>query len=83
MAQPHHSPINESYYIVILLLIAYVMSSAPRYVREFREQQEKTWPVPSAPAIEWKETLKAYTIQPYVNAWHRLRPGTELAAILR
>lgn len=84
MSQSLHHPANESYFIVILLLMAYVMSSAPRYVREFRNQPEKTIPVPAAPVQQWKEVLKAYSIQPYMNAWHQLRPQTtQLAELLK
>jgi hypothetical protein len=82
MAQQLHHPASETYFLVILFLLAYVMSSAPRFVREWKKADEKSLFQPPSPAISWKKALHAYTIQPYKNAWKQMSPKMELAELL-
>lgn len=73
MAQQLQHPATELYYVIVLLLLSYVMSSAPKYVRDWRENQDKTAPIPLRHPSSWKKVLAAYTIQPYTNAWKKLQ----------
>jgi hypothetical protein len=76
MAQQLHHPATEFYFVVILLLLSYVMSSAPRYVRDWRDNPGKTGPGIEKNGDYWKKVVAAYTIQPYTNAWQTLMsPG--------
>ena len=74
MAQQLHHPASETYFVIILLLLSYVMSSAPRYIREWRAVHEKSIPGKHVRRTDWKKALNAYTIQPYKNAWKQLQP---------
>lgn len=82
MAQQLHHPASDTYYVVILLLLAYVMSSAPRYMRDLKNSNDKSTPSPTSPITEWKKALNVYTIQPYKNAWKQLTPKMEPADLL-
>ena len=72
MAQQLHYPGRELYFGAILLMLSYVMSSAPRYVREWRETHEKVVPAGVQPRVQWKKVVSAYTVEPYSNAWKAL-----------
>ena len=72
MAQQLHHPAKEIYFGAILLMLSYVMSSAPRYVREWRETHQKVVPAGVQPRVQWKKIVSAYTIEPYSNAWKAL-----------
>jgi hypothetical protein len=80
MAHQLQHPATEFYYVIVLLLLSYVMSSAPRYVRDLRQTQEKSSPVQVKPASSWKKILAAYTIKPYTNAWKKLQQPQLAAA---
>lgn len=75
MAQQPHTFPSDTYYIVILLLLSYVMSSAPRFVKEWRNNTEMEMRMPAPPLFDWKKALDAYTIQPYRSAWNKLAPA--------
>jgi len=93
MAQQVHNTHPDFASIAILLLLSYVLSSAPRFVRNLQREA----PVPAAVQQQstrngWIEIGKAYTIDPYLRAWNRLSAEsllmststgfTEAAAIL-
>ncbi|HUQ66269.1 MAG TPA: hypothetical protein VM101_08945 [Flavitalea sp.] len=66
-----HSSTDFSY-LVVLLLLAYVMNSAPKYIRQFRQTHEN---IKIQTPIPIKQVLKMgqyYTITPYVQAWVKL-----------
>jgi len=70
-----HSGIEFSY-LAVLLLLAYVMSSAPKYVRKFRENHEDIKIEKTSPIQQVLKIGKYYTIDPYIRTWKRLSPGS-------
>lgn len=81
MAQQLPHPASELYFVMVLLLLSYVMSSAPRYVRQMKVEHQKKAPVPVRPAQSWKTLLNAYTIRPYTRAWKQLQTKEFLASL--
>jgi hypothetical protein len=81
MAQQLNHPASEVSYIIILLLLSYVMSSAPKYVRDWRENQEKTIPRIENPGTSWKEWITSTTIAPYLNAWKKLQESPQITGL--
>lgn len=75
-----HTFQNSDYnlsYIAVLLLLAYFLSSAPRYVRQVKEnfhgqKTEKVSPVRGVLKLG-----KYYGVDPYKRAWNRLVPGSD------
>ena len=61
-------------YLAVLLLLAYVMSSAPRYFREFRQNHKEIKIEKVSPLHQVLKIGKYYTIDPYIRAWNRLSP---------
>ena len=80
MAQQLQHTGSEVRFIVILLLLAYVMSSAPKYIRDMRENSGQIENSDPFPFRELLRAGKAYTIQPYKRAWQSLSPKVELVA---
>lgn len=76
MEYTSHYNSTDFSYLAVLLLLAYFLSSAPKYVRTFREHHidikiEKVPP--------FKQVLKFgkyYTIDPYIRIWNRLTPSS-------
>ena len=62
-------------YVAVLLLLAYVLSSAPRYVRNFRENTQDIKIEKVSPLKEVLKLGKYYGVDPYLRAWNRLVPG--------
>ena len=81
MVQQLQQSKTDIYFIVILLLLSYVMSSAPRYLREMKVPQQKA-PKESPSFMEQVIRMgKAYTITPYQKVWQNLQPKVEIAAL--
>jgi len=75
---------TELSYLAVLLLLAYVMSSAPRYLREFRQNHQEIKIEKVSPLQQVLKIGKYYTIDPYIRVWHRLAPApftNNLAAV--
>ena len=68
-----HSTTDFSY-LAVLLLLAYVMSSAPRYIRQFRENHEDIKIEKASPIREVLKLGKYYGIDPYLRVWNQLSP---------
>ncbi len=65
----------ELSYLTVLLLLAYVLSSAPRYLREFRQNHQEIKIEKVSPIQQVLKLGKYYTIDPYIKVWHRLAPA--------
>ncbi len=82
----HNKPLIMSYntqntgiefsYLAVLLLLAYVMSSAPKYVRQFRENHEDIKIEKVSPFQQVLKIGKYYTVDPYIRTWKKLSPGS-------
>ncbi|MBL7698195.1 MAG: hypothetical protein JNK79_08560 [Chitinophagaceae bacterium] len=64
-------------YLAVLLLLAYVLSSAPRYVRQLKENKEDIKIEKMSPLKEVLKLGKYYGVDPYLRAWNRLTPGND------
>ena len=64
-------------YIAVLLLLAYVLSSAPRYVRNFRENTQDIKIEKVSPIKKVLKLGKYYGVDPYLRAWNNLIPGDD------
>lgn len=64
-------------YLAVLLLLAYVLASAPRYVRTFKENHNHIKIEKPAPLRQLMKYTKYYGIDPYVRVWNRLTPSNE------
>jgi hypothetical protein len=64
----------EFSYLAVLLLLAYVMSSAPRYVRQFKERKSDIKIERVSPIKEVLKLSKYYAVDPYLKAWNQLVP---------
>jgi hypothetical protein len=62
-------------YLAVILLLAYLLTSAPKYVRQFRESHNNIKIERSYPFREVLKIGKAYTIDPYIRAFNSLRPA--------
>ena len=69
-------------YIAVLLLLAYVMSSAPKYFRQFRENHENIKIEKVSPIKQVIKIGKYYTIDPYLKAWNKLTAEPNTTPIL-
>jgi len=71
-------------YLAVLLLLAYVMSSAPKYLKQFNETHEKIRIEQVNPIKQALKIGKAYTIDPYLRAFNKVRTAnySDLAARL-
>jgi len=63
-------------YIAVLLLLAYFLSSAPKYVRQFREHHNELKIERISPIKQVLKIGKYYTIDPYIRTWNRLTPSS-------
>jgi len=83
MAQQSSRTGSHLYFFAILVLLSYVLSSAPRYVRQMRDVNAPG----AAPSAEVFRQLisvgKAYTIEPYKKVWDGWNPGIGLADLGR
>ncbi len=70
---PHQAGTDLSY-LAVLLLLAYVLSSAPRYFREFRKNHEDIKIEKVSPIRQVLKIGKYYTVDPYIRVWNRLSP---------
>lgn len=61
-------------YLAVLLLLAYVLASAPKYVRHIRSNTNDTKIEKISPVKEVLKLGKYYAIDPYVRVWTRLSP---------
>ena len=71
-------------YVAVLLLLAYLMSSGPKYLRQFRETHNNIKIESVSPIRQVIQVGKFYTIDPYLKAWNKLKPAQtthNLAAI--
>jgi hypothetical protein len=73
MATNHQTSKLDFSYLAVILLLAYVLASAPKFVRQIRQEGteiklEKVNPFKDA----WK-IGKAYTIDPYLRAFNAIR----------
>lgn len=64
-------------YLAVLLLLAYVLSSAPRYVRQMRDNKGDIKIEKVSPIKEVLKMGKYYGVDPYLRAWNRLAPKSE------
>jgi hypothetical protein len=64
-------------YLFVLLLIAYVMASAPRYVRTFKEHHNNLKLEKVSPLRQVIRFTKYYSVDPYLKAWKSLQPKQE------
>ena len=62
-------------YLAVLLLLAYVMSSAPKYIRQFKENHSDIKIEKVSPIREVLKIGKYYGVDPYLKAWNQLVPG--------
>ena len=69
-------------YIAVLLLLAYVMSSAPKYFRQFRENHENIKIEKVSPIKQVIKIGKYYTIDPYLKAWNKLTTDPNTTPVL-
>ncbi len=67
---------TELSYLAVLLLLAYVMSSAPKYLREFRQNHREIKIEKVTPLQQVLKMGKYYTVDPYIRAWNRLSPAS-------
>lgn len=84
MSQHSNHTGTELSYLTVLLLLAYVMSSAPRYLRDFRQNHKEIRIEKMSPLQQVMKLGKYYTIDPYIRVWNRLSPApgtSNLAAI--
>lgn len=65
----------ELSYLAVLLLLAYVLSSAPRYMRNFRQNHHDIKIEKISPIQQVLKLGKYYTIDPYIRVWHHLTPA--------
>jgi hypothetical protein len=63
-------------YLAVLLLLAYVMSSAPKYFREFRLNHREIKIESVSPIQQVLKIGKYYTVDPYIRVWNRLAPAS-------
>jgi hypothetical protein len=63
-------------YLAVLLLLAYVMSSAPKYYREFRQNHREIKIESVSPIQQVLKIGKYYTVDPYIRVWNRLAPSS-------
>lgn len=61
-------------YLAVLLLLAYVLASAPKYMRHIRSSTNDTKIEKISPVREVLKLGKYYGIDPYVRVWTRLSP---------
>ena len=66
---------TELSYLAVLLLLAYVMSSAPKYLREFRQNHHEIKIEKVRPLQQVLKMGKYYTVDPYIRVWNRLSPA--------
>jgi hypothetical protein len=62
------------HFIVILLLLAYVLSSAPRFVRQWRNTESDIKIETISPLRYFIQAGKFYAIDPIVKIWEALKP---------
>jgi hypothetical protein len=74
--------INLSY-LAVLLLLAYVLSSAPKYIRNFRENHNDIKIETISPIKKVLKIGRYYAVDPYLRAWNRLVPGRESSIVNR
>jgi hypothetical protein len=75
MSYDTHQTGTELSYLAVLLLLAYVMSSAPRYLREFRQNHQEIKIEKASPIQQVIKIGKYYTIDPYIRAWNHMNPA--------
>lgn len=63
-------------YLAVLLLLAYVLASAPRYVRTFKQNHNHIRIENPAPLRQLINYTKYYGIDPYVRVLKQLTPST-------
>lgn len=61
-------------YIAVLLLLAYVMSSAPKYIQNFRENHNNIKIENVSPVKQVLRFTKYYAVDPYLRAFNSLTP---------
>ena len=66
---------SELSYLAVLLLIAYVLSSAPRYFRDFRQNHQDIKIEKVSPIQQVLKIGKYYTVDPYIRVWRQLSPA--------
>ena len=74
MSHTTQTPALDLSYLAVLLLLAYVMSSAPKYIRNFREEHNDIKIEKMAPIKQVLKLGKYYAIDPYLRAWNKLAP---------
>ena len=83
MAQTINTAVySEKYFVVILLLLSYVLSSAPRYVRSWRQEESPAKKAATTPLREIKKAVNIYALQPYKKIWQQLQPRMEFAQLM-
>lgn len=85
MSHHSHQPAADFSYFAVLLLLAYVLSSAPRYVRDFRQFHHEINIEKASPLQKVLKAGRFYTIDPYIRVWNRISSGrsaNELAAFV-
>ena len=84
MSYNTHQTSTELSYIAVLLLLAYVLSSAPRYLREFRQNHQEIKIEKASPFQQVLKIGKYYTIDPYIRVWNHVSPtpsATNIATV--
>lgn len=64
-------------YLAVLLLLAYVLASGPKYVRQLKSDTSDIKIEKVSPVKEVLKLGKYYGIDPYVRAWSRLSPSIQ------
>ena len=73
MSQPTTNSSLDFSYLAVILLLAYVLTSAPKYVKQFRQHHEDIKIESVSPIKAVMEIGKAYAIDPYLRAWNHLK----------
>ena len=61
-------------YLAVILLLAYLLTSAPKYLKHIRSSTNDIKIQNTLPVKEVLKLGKYYGIDPYLKAWNRLSP---------
>lgn len=79
MSQAASSSSSDLHYIVILFLVAYLLTSAPTFVREWRKQETKPRMESVTGIGQIIKAGKTYGVDPFVKMWKAVQPTLNLA----
>lgn len=81
MAHNTETASTELNFIVILLLLAYVLSSAPRYVRQLKDPEKGVKIENTSPIRQVLKAGMVYTVDQYLKIWKTIRPNIKTWAL--